>query len=65
LKAGTKLELPFWLAQYLARREHVQIDLPNVFGTRFKATLLADATVVNLAERCPFYYELGIKFADL
>jgi hypothetical protein len=65
LKQGTKLELPFWMAQALARRKHVIVDLPNVFGSRFKSTLIADPTVVNLADRCPYYYELGIKFAEL
>jgi len=65
LKTGSLVELPYWLACVMHRRQHVQIEQPSCFGNKFRTGLLADPTVVNLQDKCPYWYELGLKLALL
>ncbi|XP_063615046.1 DNA replication complex GINS protein PSF3-like, partial [Penaeus indicus] len=59
--AGTKLELPCWLARALcsSRRHIVSAQLPNTFKERYREIMKADASVVDLHKLGPHYYELG------
>ncbi|KAF6004952.1 DNA replication complex GINS protein [Cyanidiococcus yangmingshanensis] len=53
---GVVCDLPTWLAEMLAARMFVRIELPRSLGQRTQRALRADARVVNLAERCPHFY---------
>ena len=51
------------MAIVLAKRGYVSWESPACFGPRFKQSLLADPSVVNLQDRTPYFYELGLKLA--
>ncbi|KNC52341.1 DNA replication complex GINS protein PSF3 [Thecamonas trahens ATCC 50062] len=62
---GTETDIPLWLALSLAKRSIVTLRSPSFFGESFQAHLLADAQVLNIHDKCPFFYELGVKLAKL
>jgi len=64
LKAGTKLDLPFWLSSCLRNEQLTEIKWPKCYLPRFRSALIADAQVVNLAAT-PYFYELGAKLGLL
>ncbi|XP_071527961.1 DNA replication complex GINS protein PSF3 [Panulirus ornatus] len=60
LTAGTKLELPCWLARALYSRRHiVSCQLPKAFKERYREILKADASLVDLHMFSPHFYEFG------
>lgn len=59
------MELPFWLASQLAVRKMAKIELPTFFGRSLKSKLLSAPASVNLSDRCPFFFELGLRLALL
>lgn len=61
LKAGTNLELPFWLIQpLLERRQQIlSADLPKVYTELYREIFKADATVIDMRKFNIYYYELG------
>lgn len=65
MKSGSRVELPFWLTRVLATRGMVSLEMPKCFGKKFKKQLLADPRVVDLREECLYFYELGMKLAEL
>ncbi|KAK2190338.1 hypothetical protein NP493_84g05066 [Ridgeia piscesae] len=60
---GTKLELPYWLAQSLCgRRKHtVSVELPKVYRESYREIFDADATVVDLHKLGPYFYLFGTR----
>ncbi|XP_015109813.1 DNA replication complex GINS protein PSF3 [Diachasma alloeum] len=62
LKVGTKLELPFWLAQSLhcRRRPVVSVEIPKFYKEGYREILEADASAVTLSKWSQHYYELGM-----
>jgi len=65
LHANTRVELPLWLATSLAIKEFVNLELPRVFQHAFRAMLHADPSVVDLHQKCFYFYEFGTKLATL
>jgi len=66
LQEGLKMELPFWLAKRLSTRTTnrlpiVSVNLPTSYGRRQRDILSADANVVDLYSKQPYYYLLGLK----
>lgn len=59
LAAGTKVDLPCWMAETLARRNLVTMRLPRFFGPTVRNDLRAGAMSVNLHEKSPYFFELG------
>ncbi|KAK8730729.1 hypothetical protein OTU49_007894 [Cherax quadricarinatus] len=60
LEAGTKLELPCWLARALySRRRIVSCQLPKTFKERYREILKAEASLVDLHMFSPHFYEFG------
>uniref|UniRef100_T1JJC2 DNA replication complex GINS protein PSF3 n=1 Tax=Strigamia maritima TaxID=126957 RepID=T1JJC2_STRMM len=59
LEVGTKLELPFWLAQDLSKRAIVRVDIPKVYKESYREILQADATVVDLHKIGPNFYNFA------
>lgn len=66
IAAGTKQELPFWLARGLCSKNRgiVSIDLPNVYKQGYRDILNADAGVVDLHKLGPFFYEFGVHLLE-
>ncbi|XP_043689874.1 DNA replication complex GINS protein PSF3-like isoform X2 [Telopea speciosissima] len=50
VEQGSKVELPFWLAQELHLRQAVAMNVLACF---------------NQKNKCPYFYELGCKIAPL
>ncbi|VDP15123.1 unnamed protein product [Soboliphyme baturini] len=63
LKTGTKLDLPCWLAEGLAKRRRpvLKVHLPKVYASTYTKILEADAQVVDLRRLGPFYYEFALQ----
>lgn len=47
LRAGTALELPLWLAAYLAEKVKASIEPPRSYSVRFRTALIADPSAVG------------------
>ncbi|TPX42841.1 hypothetical protein SeMB42_g04967 [Synchytrium endobioticum] len=65
LPPNTRVELPYWMAETLAIREWVEIDLPKYYQVKVRNDLKASPTVVNLYQLCPYFYEFGIRIVNL
>ncbi|KAK2723446.1 DNA replication complex GINS protein PSF3-like [Artemia franciscana] len=63
--AGTKLELPFWLASFLFKQRIVSIEVPKFYKDYYREILNADPSVVDLKKWGPHYYELGLHLQRL
>jgi GINS complex subunit 3 len=61
LEKGCKLNLPLWAALPLAMKRIVAVQKPSYFSEKFELNLSADPSVINLNDRCPYFYELGMK----
>ena len=61
--AGTKMELPLWLARALGgrRRNIVKVELPKQYREQQRNILGADANVVDLYRQGPYFYSMGLK----
>ncbi|XP_077299532.1 DNA replication complex GINS protein Psf3 [Arctopsyche grandis] len=61
LKAGTSLELPFWLAEGLhsKRSPLLSIEIPKVYKEAYREILKADACAVDLHKLGMYYYDFG------
>lgn len=65
LEAQAKLDLPLWLVESLAKREHVDIELPKFYGVTYRQALRADAAHLNLASQSDFYFDVGVQLSQL
>ncbi|XP_043697009.1 DNA replication complex GINS protein PSF3-like [Telopea speciosissima] len=65
VEQGSKVELPFWLAQELHLRQAVAMNVLACFNQKTRKEVQADAACVDLRNRCPYFYELGCKIAPL
>ena len=63
IDAGTKCELPLWLARELCnrRRRIVSVEVPKCYRESYRQILQADANVVDLHRLGPYYYDFGTK----
>ncbi|GJQ12026.1 hypothetical protein GpartN1_g3817.t1 [Galdieria partita] len=64
LPNGTRVELPFWMAESLAVRNFVVLQAPHSYGSRIRKDIAADATFVNFKSKAAFYYRYGIQLAS-
>lgn len=64
LEANTKLNLPLWAAVPLADRGISVIQRPLYLSEKFDLNLSADPSVINLNDRCTYWYELGMKLSN-
>eukprot|EP00188_Purpureofilum_apyrenoidigerum_P004759 Plantae.Rhodophyta-Purpureofilum_apyrenoidigerum.ctg56113.p1 GENE.Plantae.Rhodophyta-Purpureofilum_apyrenoidigerum.ctg56113~~Plantae.Rhodophyta-Purpureofilum_apyrenoidigerum.ctg56113.p1 ORF type:complete len:250 (-),score=36.31 Plantae.Rhodophyta-Purpureofilum_apyrenoidigerum.ctg56113:80-829(-) len=65
LPKGTKVEVPCWLAETLARRNYVSIHLPRFYSSTVRNDLRAGPNSVNLSDKCHFFFELGFRLSSL
>ncbi|MED6170515.1 hypothetical protein PIB30_031751 [Stylosanthes scabra] len=65
IETGSKVELPFWLAQELQWRQAVSVNVPPCFNQKTRLEIQADSASVDLRSRCPFFYEFGCKIAPI
>jgi GINS complex subunit 3 len=60
---GTRMELPFWLADRLIRKKIVSINLPKYYSQKYRNYLKADPQSIDVRSACPVYYTLGMRLA--
>mmetsp|Transcript_23043 Transcript_23043/g.41617 ORF Transcript_23043/g.41617 Transcript_23043/m.41617 type:complete len:210 (+) Transcript_23043:97-726(+) len=65
LREGAKVTVPFWLAQSMTRRHAVELDLPQIFSRSSQEDLQVDPAASRLGDKCPYYFEVGMKVASL
>lgn len=65
LKAGAKVEVPFWFAQGFVRRNNFELELPSIFGASAQEDLQRDPAVCRLNDKSSYYFEIGIRVATL
>uniref|UniRef100_K3W7Q5 Uncharacterized protein n=1 Tax=Globisporangium ultimum (strain ATCC 200006 / CBS 805.95 / DAOM BR144) TaxID=431595 RepID=K3W7Q5_GLOUD len=59
LKQGTAVELPMWLAEPLAGRGDVALEVPHYLTKRFRRMIKAGPSSVNLRDFTAYFYEVG------
>ncbi|KAK3422618.1 probable DNA replication complex GINS protein PSF3 [Eucalyptus grandis] len=62
---GSKVELPFWLANELCQRNAVSVLVPPCFDEKTRLEIQADPACVDLRSRSPYFYEFGCKLAPI
>lgn len=65
IAADAAVLLPFWMAQPLIQRDIITFSLPAFYNRQFQSAMVADPDAVNLKDHTPYYYELGIKLAQI
>lgn len=75
IPAETEIELPGWIAIPLLRNHYVELVEPKQFSSQFlysvlsfftgRTQLWAEPTAVNIRFKCPSFYELGSRYAQL
>merc|ERR1719375_1504152 len=64
LRAGTKVQLPFCIAQGFVQRGAAQLELPKMYGQTMQESLERDAIVCTFIDHHEYYYDLGIRVAQ-
>ncbi|KAF9427484.1 DNA replication protein [Podila epigama] len=69
LKAGARVDIPFWLAREIVQNEEggvdVAIETPEFYNTKVRNGLRADATMVDLPKLCPNFFRFGTQYLQL
>ncbi|RLN84047.1 hypothetical protein BBJ28_00008223 [Nothophytophthora sp. Chile5] len=65
LESGSVVELPLWLAETLATRGDVTVEVPHYLTKRFRRMLKAGPSSVNLREFSIYFYEVGRQLMPL
>ena len=65
LTAGSKLELPLWMAKALRGRRRIQVELPKTWSSSQRQIMNADPTVVDLHKLGPNFYQSGLHVLKL
>ncbi|KAK8789425.1 hypothetical protein WA588_001310 [Blastocystis sp. NMH] len=65
IPTNVELELPAWIAIPLVRNHCVELLEPKSFRQQFLSQLWAEPTVMNVRYRCPSFYEIGSRYAQL
>ncbi|RUP47167.1 hypothetical protein BC936DRAFT_146059 [Jimgerdemannia flammicorona] len=67
LRRDTKVELPFWLVETLAKAPDLfeVAGLPKYYGTRVRSALNASPTSIDFRSLCPYYYMFGVRLVTL
>ncbi len=64
LPAGTKVDVPVWLAIKLAQREFVELRNPKFMSINYYAQLKAGSEVVTMRSMSPYLFEIVVKLSE-
>ena len=59
------MNMPLWLTKHLKEKKFVEVSFPKVYTLSYRQALTADATVINLFDWNPFYFDFGMAFVKL
>ncbi|PWN95344.1 hypothetical protein FA09DRAFT_301805 [Tilletiopsis washingtonensis] len=65
IRLGTRLELPFWMAEYLTLHDFIDISFPRPYAARVRNALAADARSVQLRGLGAWWYAVGARLGGL
>ena len=65
IRLGTRLELPFWMAEYLTLHDFIDISFPRPYAARVRNALAADARSVQLRGLGAWWYAVGSRLGGL
>ena len=65
LPAHSKIELPLWLAQEMAERHMVEVEIPKHFGSRMRDEIMAGPSSIKLKEFSFYFFEVGLKLCRI
>jgi GINS complex subunit 3 len=65
LAKWSKIEVPLWLAELLAKKGHASVDMPKHYSERFRAHLQAGPVATNLREHSPNFFAVGESLARI
>ncbi|KAL9933204.1 hypothetical protein V8E36_007922 [Tilletia maclaganii] len=65
IKANSRVDLPFWLAETLALHGHVTLNVPKTYSTRVRSALDANPRSVNLRNLHPSWYEFATRMGTM
>ena len=60
VKVSQKMNLPLWLAEKLYGLDKIEMYTPKFFLEKYRDTLKADPTIVNLKEKSDYFYETAL-----
>lgn len=63
VEMGTKVELPYWLAEHLAAKKCASFETPLYYNLKFRNSIMADTENADLRNFCQVYYHLGMRIA--
>ena len=63
LRAGTKIDLPLWLAVSLAQRDLCEIRTPTYLNSKYQEILKAGPEVVNMRHQSESVFENAMKLS--
>ena len=61
LPAKSRVSLPLWLANTLAEKQIVQMELPKHFGIRMREDIRAGPEAIRLRDFSFYFFEVGLK----
>ena len=64
LPKGSKVELPLWLAEFLANKGMVEIEIPKHYGPKMRDQLNSSSNI-NLREYSTYYFDVGLRLSQL
>ena len=64
LHPGSKVDLPLWMVQVMAKRQLLQVHLPIYFKDHRRRKLRAGAGCESLRVRCAYFYTVAHKVHD-
>ncbi|KAM7536319.1 hypothetical protein Aperf_G00000081096 [Anoplocephala perfoliata] len=67
IASGAKLEVPFWLVTTIggSARYIFTLDLPSIYKEGYREIFAADAWVVDLRKKNPYFYSMGCHLSKL
>ena len=61
LPAGSRVDLPLWMVQVMAKRQLLQVQLPIYYKDHMRRKLRAGAGCESLRVRCAYFYTVAHK----
>nr|CDS31546.2 DNA replication complex GINS protein PSF3 [Hymenolepis microstoma]CUU97462.1 DNA replication complex GINS protein PSF3 [Hymenolepis microstoma] len=67
IASGAKVEVPFWLLKSVGNsaRHVFQMDLPSIYKESYREVFAANAWVVDLRKKSPYFYSFCCHLAKL
>ena len=65
IAADTRVDVPIWLGEELAKKNIVKINAPKHFGTKMRDEMRAGATSINLRDFSFYFFDVGLTLSRI